>query len=48
MRIAEATPAEIDAVLRVERLAFARDDEPRLVAALLADPTAQPSLSLLA
>ena len=29
-------------------MAFARDDEPRLAAALIRDPTAQPSLSLLA
>ena len=48
MRILEAGPADIDAVLGVERLAFSRDDEPNLVTALLQDPTAQPSLSLLA
>ena len=48
MRIVEASPAEIDVVLRVERLAFSRDDEPHLVSALLRDQTAQPSLSLLA
>jgi putative acetyltransferase len=48
MRICEAKPAEIDAVVRVERLAFRRDDEPRFVAELLRDPTARPSLSLLA
>lgn len=48
MRISRAAPADIDAVLRVERLAFARDDEANLVAALLRDPTAEPRLSLLA
>ncbi|RPJ43999.1 MAG: N-acetyltransferase [Betaproteobacteria bacterium] len=48
MRIVEASPAEIDVVLCVERLAFSRDDEPHLVAALLRDQTAQPSISLLA
>jgi putative acetyltransferase len=48
MQIVEAGPADADAVLGVERAAFARDDEAELVAALLRDPTAQPSLSLLA
>lgn len=48
MRIREAGPMDTDAVWRVERAAFARDDEANLVAALLRDPTAQPSLSLLA
>jgi putative acetyltransferase len=48
MRIVQASPAETAVILNVERLAFARDDEPRLVAALIRDPTAQPSLSLLA
>ncbi len=48
MRIVEAGATEVDAVLRIERAAFARDDEATLVAALLQDPTAQPSLSLLA
>lgn len=48
MHICEAKPEEIDAVFRIERLAFARDDEPHLVAALLRDSTARPSLSLLA
>jgi len=35
-------------MLSVERAAFAREDEVELVAALLQDPTARPSLSLLA
>jgi putative acetyltransferase len=48
VRIVEASPADSDALLSVERAAFARDDEPELVATLLRDPTAQPSLSLLA
>lgn len=48
MRIVRAGQHEYGFVMTVERDAFGRDDEPRLVAALLADPTAQPSLSLLA
>jgi putative acetyltransferase len=48
MHIVEARPADDAVVLHIEGLAFGRDDEPRLVAALLRDPTAQPSLSLLA
>ena len=48
LQILPAGPAELDSVLRVQRQAFAREDEAELVAALLADPTAQPSLSLLA
>lgn len=48
VRISAATPADVGAVLRVEREAFGADEVPDLVAALLADPTARPSLSLLA
>ena len=48
MRIVKASEADLDAVMHVEREAFARDDEPLLVAALLRDPTAQPVVSLLA
>ena len=48
MRIVEASAADADAVLSVERAAFAREDEAALVADMLQDPTAQPSLSLLA
>lgn len=47
-RISAATTADLPAVLRVEREAFGADEVPDLVAALLADPTARPSLSLLA
>jgi putative acetyltransferase len=48
VRIVEAGPADSDAMLSVERAAFSRADEAELAAALLQDPTAQPSLSLLA
>ncbi len=48
VQIDEAGPADTADVLRVERLAFGRDDEAELVAALLRDPTARPVLSLLA
>ncbi len=48
MRIAKATDAGLDIVLRIEREAFGQDDEANLVAALHRDPTAQPVLSLLA
>lgn len=48
VQIDEAGPADTEAVLHVERLAFGRDDEAWLVADLLSDPTAQPVLSLLA
>lgn len=48
MRIAEATPADITHVLRVERDAFGDDETVDLVSELMRDPTAQPSLSLLA
>jgi putative acetyltransferase len=48
LQILHAGPAERDSVLRVQRHAFAREEEALLVAALLVDITAQPSLSLLA
>jgi len=48
MRIAETSETDLDVVMRIEREAFARDDEAQLVAALLRDPTAQPVISLLA
>lgn len=48
MRIVEATAADLSDVLTVERLAFGGEVEAGLVADLLADPTAQPLLSLLA
>lgn len=48
MLIREARDADLDDELRIERLAFGREDEARLVADLLRDPTARPILSLLA
>ncbi len=48
MQIFEANPSDFDSILSIERAAFARNDEANLVATLLEDPTAQPSLSLLA
>lgn len=43
-----ATAADTKALLAVNRDAFGSDIEPRLVQALLADPTAEPHLSLVA
>jgi putative acetyltransferase len=48
MILREATPADKAAVLEVHALAFGQDEESLLVDALLADPSAQPLLSLLA
>ena len=48
MLLREATPADKAAVLEVQALAFGQDEESSLVDALLADPSAQPVLSLLA
>lgn len=48
MQILEAGAADADVVQSIEGAAFAREDEAALVADLLQDPTAQPSLSLLA
>jgi putative acetyltransferase len=48
MIIREASESDLEAVLAVERDAFGSDVEANLVRALLADPSAQPSLSLLA
>jgi putative acetyltransferase len=48
MRIAEASPTDLDDVLAVERLAFAGDAEAGLVSELLEDRTARPIVSLLA
>ena len=48
MRFREANVDEVKAVLRVHRLAFGQDDEAILVDALLQDPSAQPSLSVVA
>jgi len=48
MQFREVSAMEVDDVLRIHRFAFQRDDEAALVAQLLLDPSAQPSLSLLA
>ena len=48
MRITEASISDLQSVLSIERAAFGQDDEAELVRALLEDPSAQPSLSLLA
>lgn len=48
MNIVAASAADLVDVLAVERLAFGGEVEAGLVAALIADPTAQPHLSLLA
>ena len=48
MRIVDASAADLAHVLSVERQAFGGDDVPNLVAELLADPSAQPLISLLA
>ncbi|MBZ8133869.1 GNAT family N-acetyltransferase [Afifella sp. IM 167] len=48
MKIRETGSADFDAVLDIERRAFGREEEARLVVDLLADPTAAPCLSLLA
>lgn len=47
-RIVEAGGSELEDVLRIECEAFGREDESRLVAELLDDPSARPVLSLLA
>jgi putative acetyltransferase len=48
MEIREATSADLEDVLRVHRLAFGREEEAALVRAILADPSARPTLSLIA
>ena len=48
MLIKEATTSDIDDVLRIERAAFGGNEEAELVENLLADPSAEPVLSLLA
>jgi len=48
MLLREATPSDRTAVLQVHKLAFGQDEESLLVDSLLADPSAQPALSLLA
>lgn len=46
--IRETSTADQDAVIDVERRAFGRDSEAGLTRNLLADPTAEPRLSLIA
>lgn len=46
--IREAAENDLEAVLAVEKEAFDRDDEGKLVEQLLLDPTAKPLLSLIA
>ena len=48
LSIRVASPSDLEAVLSIQRSAFGSDEEANLVADLLADPSAQPSLSLLA
>ena len=48
MNIRESTVSELSDVLNVERLAFGSDKEAELVRGLLDDPSAVPTLSLLA
>jgi len=48
MFIRQALDSDIDDVLKVERAAFGQDEEAELVRDLLADPSAEPRLSLLA
>jgi len=48
VRIRRATGADLDELVRVEREAFGRPDEARLVSELLADPTSHPVISLIA
>ncbi len=48
MNIRLTTPADLNDVLSVERAAFNRDTEVNLTRALLADPSAEPRLSLMA
>ncbi len=48
MILREATSTDRAALLLVHRLAFGQDDESILVESLLADPSAQPVISLLA
>lgn len=48
MNIKEASDADLDDVLSIERATFGAEEEAGLVRALLCDPTAKPLLSLLA
>lgn len=46
--IREASAGDLDSIVSVERAAFGQEDEADLVRSLLADPTAEPTLSLVA
>lgn len=48
IEIKVATDADCDAVMEIEKVAFGQDKEAQLTADLLADATAEPTLSLLA
>ena len=48
IEIRRATKADFEAVMQIEKQAFGQDDEAQLTANLLEDPTAAPTLSLLA
>jgi len=48
MEIREALPSDVEEVLAVERVAFGEEDEANLVQDLLGDPSAKPTLSLIA
>ena len=48
MNIRQTTRADLNDILCVERAAFKRDSEVNLTEALLADPSAEPRLSLMA
>ena len=48
MNIRETTPADIKDILCVEREAFQRDSEADMTRDMLSDPSAEPSVSLLA
>lgn len=48
VRIVDASDADLEAVLSVERMAFGGDDVADLVRDLLGDPSARPLISLLA
>ena len=48
MNIRPTTQADLEEILAVERAAFKRESEVNLTAAILADPSAEPRLSLIA
>lgn len=48
MRLRKTLAEDLPAILRIHRQAFGQEEEAELTRAILADPTAQPALSLLA